>query len=184
MNTELLAERLKLRLVTQADLSAIHTLHKLPETNEYNTLGIPKNMAETESIVKAWIEGHRQPRIKSYIFAVEKRADKEFIGLLGFRLGASKFKRGEVWYKIHPNFWRQGYATEALNSVIDFGFDSLGLHRIEAGCAVENQGSIKVLEKVGMTREGRGRQVLPLSSGWSDNYEYAIIDTDTRSLLQ
>ena len=66
--------------------------------------------------------------------------------------------------------------------MIDYGFDKLNLHRIQAGCAVENTGSIKVLEKVGMKREGRGRQILPLKSGWSDNFEYSILETDKRKL--
>lgn len=61
-----------------------------------------------------------------------------------------------------------------------FGFETLKLHRIQAGCAVNKIGSIKVLEKAGMIREGRGRQVLPLKSGWSDNFEYSILETDER----
>jgi len=91
-----------------------------------------------------------------------------------------KHRRGEIWYKIHPDHWRNGYATQSVNLVLDFGFDTLKLHRIQAGCAVANTGSIKVLEKVGMTREGRGRKVLPLKTGWSDNFEYSILDTDVR----
>ena len=50
--------------------------------------------------------------------------------------------------------------------------------RIEAGCAIDNIGSIKVLEKTGFIKEGTGRQVLPLLSGWSDNYEFAILEID------
>ena len=93
-------------------------------------------------------------------------------------LGRPKYKKGEIWYKIHPNFWNKGYATEALMGLLHFAFNNLGMHRIEAGCAVENFASIKVLEKVGMTREGRKRKVLPLKMGWSDNFEYAILEED------
>ena len=50
----------------------------------------------------------------------------------------------------------------------------------EAGTAVENIGSIRVLEKAGMTREGQKRKVLPLKKGWSDNYIYAILEDDKR----
>ncbi len=64
--------------------------------------------------------------------------------------------------------------------MLDLGFDHLKLHRLQAGCAVGNLGSIKVLEKVGMIKEGRGRQILPLSTGWSDNYEYSILESDPR----
>ena len=103
------------------------------------------------------------------------------MGLFGLKIGQQKYKRAEVWYKIHSDYWRKGYATEALKAIIDFGFDALKLHRIEAGCAVENIGSIKVLEKSGMLREGRLRQILPLKTGWSDNFQYSILETDKRS---
>ena len=89
-----------------------------------------------------------------------------------------KHSSGEVWYKLHFNFWNHGYATEALQRVLVFGFDDLKLHRIEAGCAVDNLGSIHTLEKVGMTREGRKKQALSLEDGWSDNFEYAILSID------
>ena len=68
--------------------------------------------------------------------------------------------------------------NRSLQKVLVFGFDDLKLHRIEAGCAVDNLGSIHTLEKVGMTREGRKRQVLSLEDGWSDNFEYAILSID------
>tara|TARA_R110000744_G_scaffold180013_1_gene299008 strand:- start:55 stop:369 length:315 start_codon:yes stop_codon:yes gene_type:complete len=103
------------------------------------------------------------------------------MGLFGFKVGNPKYKRAEVWYKIHSDYWKKGYATEALKAILDFGFDTLKLHRIEAGCAVENIGSIKVLEKSGMVREGRLRQILPLKSGCSDNFQYSILETDKRS---
>lgn len=177
---EILTERIKLRLIEFSDLNSIHKLHSLPETDEFNALGIPEDIEETKSIITPWIAENKLSKIKNYTFAIENRLDREFIGLFGLKLGNEKYKRAEVWYKIHSDFWKKGYATESLKAVINFGFESLKLHRIEAGCAVENIGSIKVLEKSGMLREGRLRQVLPLKSGWSDNFEYSILETDER----
>lgn len=176
----LLTERINLRLIEWSDLDAIHKLHSLPETDEFNALGLPEDIEETKSIIKLWIEENKLSRIKNYTFAIENNLDKGFIGLFGLKIGNEKYKRGEVWYKIHATFWRKGYATEALKAVINFGFETLNLHRIEAGCAVDNIGSMKVLEKAGMIREGRRRQVLPLKTGWSDNFEYSILETDER----
>ncbi|RDC64401.1 Ribosomal-protein-alanine N-acetyltransferase [Adhaeribacter pallidiroseus] len=169
-----------LRLVELTDLSEIHHLHSLPETDAFNTLGIPGNSLETEVILKKWISDQQQLEIKNYTFLVEHTTTQQFIGLIALVLGNPKFQTGRVWYKLHPSHWNQGFATEALNSVLNFGFEDLKLHRIEAGCAVDNIGSRKVLEKVGMSLEGRKRQVLPLKSGWSDNWEYAILETDAR----
>ncbi|MGY8914551.1 MAG: GNAT family N-acetyltransferase, partial [Flavobacteriales bacterium] len=155
-------DRLTLRLIEISDLDAIHKLHGLPETDAYNALGIPKNREETKAILELWLAQNNLEEINNYTFAIELNNTKQFIGLFGLKLGPAKYKRGEVWYKIHVEHWNYGYATEALKAVIRFGFNTLQLHRIEAGCAVENIGSIKVLEKAGMIREGRKRLVLPL----------------------
>lgn len=176
--TILFTERLKLRLIDLTDLDSIHNLHSLPETDKYNTLGIPTDISETKSIIEPWIADNQLKEIINYTFAINNQSNEKFIGLFGLKLSSKKYKKAEVWYKIHPDYWNKGYATESLKAVINFGFNSLKLHRIEAGCAVNNIGSIKVLEKSGMTREGRGRQILPLKSGWSDNFEYSILETE------
>ncbi len=172
--------RTELRLIELTDLESIHKLHSLPETDEFNTLGIPENIEKTKSIIEPWISENQVKDIKNYTFIIEQKETEKFIGLFGLKLSSAKYNRGEVWYKLHSDLWNKGYATEVLKMIIDYGFDTLGLHRIEAGCAVENVASIKVLEKVGMIREGRGRRVLPLKSGWADNFTYSILETDTR----
>jgi len=180
MTIELSTERTRLRLIESSDLDSIHILHSLPETDKYNTLGIPDSIEETKSVIEPWVIENESSSPRNYTFAIENTTNDDFIGLFGLKPGKAKFKRAEVWYKIHPEYWNKGIATEVLGRIIDYGFNELKLHRIEAGCAVENIGSIKVLEKAGMVREGRRRQILPLKSGWSDNFEYAILETDKR----
>lgn len=167
-------ERLLIRPISENDIENIHHLHSLTETDEFNTLGIPKDISETKKIVESWILDTN----KSYTFAIELKQENEFIGLIGIKLGKEKYKNAEVWFKLDSKFWNKGYATESLKRIIAFGFEELNLHRIEAGCAVANTGSIHVLEKVGMLREAHTRKLLPLKSGWSDNYGYAILSTD------
>ncbi|MEG1590695.1 GNAT family N-acetyltransferase [Chryseobacterium sp.] len=179
-NGILKTERLNLRPISEQDVENIHKLHSLPETDEFNTLGIPKDIAETKTIAEKWISENNLENNKSYTFTVELIEEKEFIGLMGINLGKEKYKNAEVWFKFDFAFWNKGFATESLRKIIDFGFETLQLHRIEAGCAIENIGSISVLEKVGMLREAHTRQLLPLKSGWSDNYGYAILSTDLR----
>lgn len=179
-NISLLSERTKLQLIQISDLDFIHELHSIPEVDAYNTLGIPKNTAETKSVITKWIEENQQEEILNYTFIIEENIIKKAIGLFGLKLGAKKYNRAEVWYKIHPDYWNKGYATEVLNTMLTYCFKELKLHRIQAGCAVENIGSIKVLEKVGFILEGRCRQILPLKKGWSDNFEYAILESDVR----
>ncbi len=172
----LITQRLLLEPVEFSDLENIHDLLSIPEVDKYNTLGIPTNIEVTSVYLDEWVENRKQRT--EFAFGIKLKLDKKFIGLISIKVGLRKFQRGEVWYKLHPLFWTKGYATEALQALLVFGFHTLDLHRIEAGCAVDNVGSIKVLEKVGMIREGRKRESLPLKSGWSDHYEYGMLSKD------
>lgn len=177
---ELQTERLILKELSFADLEEVHQLHSLPEVDEFNTLGIPETLQTTKTILREWIEQQALIPRMSYVFSVRITGTNDFIGLLALNLGKINFKIAEVWYKLHPVYWRQGYTNEALAKILKFAFSELGLHRIEAGCAIENIASIKVLEKVGMVREGSKRKVLPIRGEWVDNYFYSILETDFR----
>ena len=170
--------RLNLRDLTSGDLLYIHELHSLPETDEYNTLGIPQNIQTTESILADWLVLQKQKPRPFYVFGIEKNDDKHFIGLIGLKMGKPGYRTAEVWFKLHKDFWRKGYTTEALSRLLNFGFKDLKLHRIEAGCAVENIASIKTLEKGGMTREGMKRKKLPIRGECKHNYFYVILEEE------
>ncbi len=171
-------QRLILQEVQAADAAEIHALNILPETDRYNTLGIPEHLSETELLVAEWMAMRTVHPQQHYVFAIRQQASNVFIGNIGLKLSAAKYRRGEVWYKVHVSHWGQGYATEALRAVLHFAFASLHLHRIEAGCAVENRASAAVLQKVGMIREGGKRKVLPIRGEWVDNDEYAILEEE------
>ena len=175
---EFQTERLTFRELTPAYLADIHQLHSLPQTDEFNTLGVPGSIETTSDLLTGWIDLQKAIPRKSYIFCIESIETGRFIGLIALNFGKLNYRIAEVWYKIHPSYWNQGHATEALKKILEFGFNDLQLHRIEAGCAVENAASIKVLEKAGMIREGRKRKILPIRGQWVDNYFYAILDTD------
>lgn len=180
MKSTLTSNRLQLRLITNTDLEFIHDLLSQPETDQYNALGTPESINETKNWIAPWILENEIEPIKNHTWIIEELETKIALGLFGLKLSANKYRRGEVWYKIHPEHWGKGYASEALKCVLDYCFDECDLHRVQAGCAVDNIGSIRVLEKVGMIREGRGRKLLPLKSGWSDNFEYSILESDER----
>ena len=170
--------RLIFRKVSKDDLRNIHALHSFNETDRFNTLGIPETILDTEKVIEDWCSRQNTQPPNLYVFCLELIDTKEFIGLIALNMGKPNYKTAEIWYKIHPDHWRKGYATEALSCILHFAFNDLQLHRIEAGCAVENIASIKVLEKVGMKREGLKRKILPIRGEWKDNYFYAILEDD------
>jgi RimJ/RimL family protein N-acetyltransferase len=176
--------RLYIRELTLSDLKKVHQLHSLPETDEFNTLGIPGSIAVSEAILAEWLNAQQQSPRHSFTLAIDLKAGEKFIGLIALNLGKEKYKTAEVWFKIHKDFWRKGYTTEALKSILDFAFSKLQLHRVEAGCAVDNIASAKVLEKAGMIREGMKRKKLPIRGKWMDNYFYGILEEDFNTQVQ
>lgn len=172
------SDRLVMRDLFLGDLSDVHFLLTRPETDKYNTLGIPETIQRTELLLTEWIIAQsEQPRML-FVFALENRNNNHWMGLIGLQLKELKFRSAEVWFKILPAHWGDGFATESLSRILSFGFIELNLHRIEGCCATDNFASAKVLENAGMGKEGTKRKVLPIRGNWSDAYSYAILEED------
>lgn len=170
-------KRLTLRLIDIHDVSNIHQLHSIAEVDQYNTLGIPDSYEVTNKLVSQWIKLQNEiPQLK-YVLCIEN-FNLQFVGLIGINIGKPGYFNAEIWYKFHPNFWNQGYATEVVEEVLKYCFNVLKLHRVEAGCATENKASIRVLEKCGFIKEALRRKLLPIRGAFYDNYEYAILEED------
>ena len=175
------SKRLLYKEITWKDLHDIHMLHSYPEVDEFNTLGLPKNIDETNDLVTPMIEVQKTEPRKSYTWKICLKDGVTFVGMCGFSLSLDKFKLGEIYYKFLPSCWGNGYATETAKSLINLGFEEFKLHKVEAGVATENVASIRVLEKAGMLREGLRRKILPIRGKWVDNYHYAIVEDDPRN---
>ena len=108
-------------------------------------------------------------------WTIRESKSGDFVGEIGICLAATRFRMGEIYYNLSPTLWGNGYGLESCQAVLRFAFTNLRLHRIEAGVAVENARSIRLLKRLGMTQEGRKRKILPLQTGWSDNFIFAIL---------
>src|SRR5574341_253297 len=84
---------------------------------------------------------------------------EQVVGLIGFIRWDREAAVAEIGFGIVQAMWGQGYMTEACLAVVDYGFEDMGLIRVEARCQITNAASARVLEKIGMRREGavRGR---------------------------
>ncbi|MBI9069572.1 MAG: GNAT family N-acetyltransferase [Salinivirgaceae bacterium] len=178
---ELITSRLVLKEITWDHLEEVHKLHTIPEVDEFNTMGLAKSIAETRENIRPFIDIRKDVSQKAYNWAVFLKEDDTFIGMSGMFLSMDKYKMGEIYYKLLPKFWGQGFATEVARKMIDFGFDQLKLHRIEAGTAVGNIHSENILLKIGMSHEGLRRKILPIRGQWVDGNQFAIVEDDPRT---
>ena len=102
------------------------------------------------------------------------------IGTIGFMWINVDYKSGEVGYSLGREYWNKGIMTEALREVVRFGFEDLGLNRIEAQHEVSNPASGKVMAHVGMQFEGILRQRIRNKGCYADVALYAILRGDQR----
>ena len=114
--------------------------------------------------------------------AVTLRSTDELVGHLSFRqTEAEEFHTWELGYIFNPAFQNKGYATESARALIEYGFRHFGIHRVVAYCSPENIASWRVLEKIGMRREGYFRKNIFFNCDgdgepiWLDTYAYAIL---------
>ncbi|MEO1625864.1 MAG: GNAT family N-acetyltransferase [Bacteroidota bacterium] len=148
---ELQTARLCLNQLQAADIPRI-----LRYANEQKiadmTQNIPHPYSEESAIF--WINNAHQGFVRAdqYTFAIRLEEDRAFIGGVGLRL-ASKHRRAELGYWLALPFWGQGYMTEAVAAVLQFGFEQLKLHKIHATHLEENLASGKVMQKCGMQKE-------------------------------
>jgi ribosomal-protein-alanine N-acetyltransferase len=95
-------------------------------------------------------------------------------GLIGFIRWEPEAAAAEIGFGIVQAMWGQGYMTEACRAVLDYGFADMGLRRIEARCQITNAASARVLEKIGMRREGTVRGRVHSKAPEEDFWLYAI----------
>lgn len=168
--------RLLLRAFRASDAAAVERGLSVREVAE-QTLTIPHPYPRGSAIT--WIRKHPAwyAAGKQVIWAIVH--DDALVGAIGLVL-VPAHRRAEVGYWIAREAWGQGIATEALRAVLAHGFDTLGLHRIEAMHYVENPASGRVMQKVGMQYEGRLRDVVLRDGVPRTNERYAMLPSDPR----
>ena len=152
----LTTERLVLRAFTLADAPDVQRYASDRDVAAM-TLSIPHPYPDDGA--EKWIGTHAvkyaDGRLAS--FAITERDSGALAGAIGLHLEPAH-GRAELGYWIAKPYWGRGYATEAAQAMIAFGFGSLGLNKIHAAVFIKNQASDRVIRKIGMKWEGRLRE--------------------------
>jgi RimJ/RimL family protein N-acetyltransferase len=180
--------KITLRPMELADWPRIHEWASLEVACRYQPWG-PNDEQETEAFVTAAIAAWgSEPQLRYPWVAVEPVAGVIGIGELNIR--NARWRRGEISYSVHHEFWGRGVASEIARLLCRIGFEVLELERVEATCDPRNSASAAVLKKIGMTYEGTLRRTVLIREGWRDSAMHSLIrsewqtaDTATRWTL-
>lgn len=165
----LTTDRLTLRPFVLDDAWDVERLAGMREIAD-TTLNIPHPYpigaatAWIQAHVGAWEDGN------SATFAIVETKTGKLVGAISLTI-KREHRRAELGYWISSDRWNNGYATESSRRILDFGFEALGLHRIEARHFLRNPASGQVMQKLGMQKEGVERD---WAIKW-DRYETLVV---------
>ena len=151
-------ERLTLRKLTPRDAQDMFDYAHRADVTRYLTWSPHPDVRYSREYLE-YLQG-RYAGGMYYDWGVIDRSTGKMIGTCGFTSFNCTHDKAEIGYVLHPDYWGKGLAAEAVKKILDFGFEKLRLHRIEAKFMKENARSLRVMEKVGMTFEGYEREAM------------------------
>lgn len=173
----LFTNRLILRPFVAQDLQGIHDYSSDSVVTEFMTWG-PNSEAQTQEFLNLAISRSKQANPTVIDFAVLLRETDQILGAITVRLSGFKSSIGEIGYCFSRTSWGQGIATEAVAAVVAFGFNELMLEKIWASSDPQNIGSIRVLQKTGLTQEGHLRKYIYAKGYWRDALLFGLVRED------
>lgn len=134
----------------------------------------------TGDIAVSWIASLKEHWAAGTLaaFAVTLRSDGTMAGAAGLSHIDREHEQAELGYWIGVPWWGKGFASEAASRLLAFGFDTLGLNRIYAHHMLRNPASARILEKIGMRREGVLRQRVRKWGAFEDVALLAMLRAD------
>ncbi|WP_088013924.1 GNAT family N-acetyltransferase [Gottfriedia acidiceleris] len=168
--------RLILRKLTKDDIEEMFLYGSNEEVSKYVSWETHKTLSDTKKFIDFVLNKYENSQVA--LWGIQYKGNGKLIGTIDFVWWDQKHKIGEIGYVISQDYWGKGIMTEAAKEVIKFGFDEMELIRIQARCFVENIGSSRVMEKVGMSFEGIIRKGMFVKGKHQDLKMYSILNNE------
>lgn len=168
-------ERLILRPITMADVPAIFEYASNPNVSKYVPWSVHRTIADSEVFVKDYILKNYENEVPEPWGATIKALGDKIVGTAGCMWISKPWKTMELGGISAEPMWGNGYAYEASRAVLDYVYRNYDVNRIYAKCHLENVASARVMEKLGMKREGIMRACVYKEGKFIDMYCYSIL---------
>jgi len=130
---------------------------------------------------KEWLQGLYKSREK-FPFGIVLQEGQRLIGSCELRLGPAAHRTADVGIAVAEEFQGQGYGREAMGLLLEYGFGTLNLNRIELKVYSNNERGIRCYEKCGFRREGVLREARWWDGRWWDVFQYGILAREWQTL--
>ncbi|SCN32558.1 Ribosomal-protein-alanine acetyltransferase [Bacillus cereus] len=166
-------ERLQLRELTLLDAETMFHYFSKESVIRYFGMDSFENIEQAKTTIQTFKTRYEEGTV--FRWGIEKKGTGQLIGTCGFHLINKHHKRAEIGYELDDTYWGQGYATEALQAMLGYGFETLQLIRIAAVVYVENKASQKLLSKAGFQEEGLLRKHMIQNGVAHDTILYSLL---------
>ncbi|SNS76329.1 ribosomal-protein-alanine N-acetyltransferase [Noviherbaspirillum humi] len=170
--------RLRLRRVTMQDADALFAIHSDVEWMKWYGVEPVTQRVQAEQLAdmfSGWFVAGT-----GFRWALERRLDGRLIGTCGLFRWNKSWRNCVIGYELARDCRRQGYMREALETVIDYGFDRMQVHRIQAETHPDNHDSIQLAQRLGFRYEGVHREQAYWSGHYHDLNCYSLLEQDWR----
>lgn len=175
---ELVTSRLTLREFQESDYVSFRELEAHPETYRFESTR-PDEAFTRNYLKSAQADEARIPRTR-YRFAATLPPSDEARGRVTLALMNDSIQEWEIGWAVHPAEWGKGIATEAARCLMEFAFVQLHAHRVVAFSHAQNVASLRVMEKLGMQKDGHLRETRRWQGGWADEVVFSILEREWR----
>ena len=165
--------RLRLRKLLMTDSQDIYEYSKDPLVAKHVLWDPHRSVAESRSYIRYMQRKYRTD--EAYSWGIELKAEKRIIGTIGFMWIQPENNAAEVGYSLSRMYWNQGIMTEALSKLLEYGFRTLNLNRIEEQHETDNPASGAVMRHCGMRQEGILRSRIINKGKYVDMVLYAVL---------
>ncbi len=148
--------RLLLRSFNEGDVNDIFEYASEPDVSKYLPWETHASVEATKEFLKKSKEIFQAA--DNIDWGIELKTEKKLVGAISIRNWNDQNKCGDIGYVLSKKYWGKGITTEALRTIIQFGFGKLNINRMEAHCDENNPASYRVMEKAGMRYEGTLRE--------------------------
>jgi ribosomal-protein-alanine N-acetyltransferase len=165
--------RLRLRNVVQEDAPEIYYLRSDESVLQYLDRMPATSLEEAAQFIQT--SNRQEQNGDAITWALSLGNDPTLIGTIGFWNIKKEHYRAELGYALHPDYQGKGLMQEALTAVLQYGFNAIKLHSVEANVNPGNVASIRLLERNGFTREGYFRENYYFNGQFLDSAVYSLI---------
>lgn len=172
---ELETERLRLKQLTLEYAPYVYQMRSNPQVMKYMDTHWHASVEDSQRFIQENLDSYQRKQGLYWVFTHKDSGQP--IGDFAFWKIDKRHHRADIGYILHPNYWGKGYMKEAMQAIVGFAFQKLGIHSLEANVNTENEASKRALLKMGFRKEAHFHENYFYNGQYLDSEIYCLVNS-------